>query len=128
MVETPHDQLETESVHPVPVKIMERYPHSRLVKVNGTSMDRVLPEGSLALVDFGSTVEAGDIAVVCTDGHNGTIKHIKLLANGIELLPDSTDPTHESEIHKCRDEDCSNIEIRGKVIWYAVPFDFIVPF
>jgi len=124
----PIDELAVEGItHPVPIAMGKAYPNAKLVKVNGTSMDRVLPDGSMALVDFGAEVKTGDIALVCADGADGVIKRVRLLTHGIELIPDSTDPTHETELIRCSDEGCTNIEVRGKVIWCTLPFDFIVP-
>ncbi|MCL2537447.1 MAG: S24 family peptidase [Coriobacteriia bacterium] len=113
--------------HPIPIVMGKRYPNARLVKINGSSMDRLLPDGALALVDFGADVETDDIALVCVDGSDGMIKRVRVLENGVELIPESTDPTFEPTVYKCADEDCTNIEVRGKVIWWTPPFDFLIP-
>jgi len=125
----PNEELPVDDLtHPVPVAMGKKYPNAKLVRVNGTSMDKVLPDGTYALVDFGGQVATGDIALVNVDGSEGLIKRVRILDRGVELIPDSTDPTYESYVYKCADEDCTNIVIRGPVVWYTPPFDYLTAF
>ena len=48
---TPIDMIEINETHPVPTALVERHPDAFLLMVKGTSMNRLLPNGSYALVD-----------------------------------------------------------------------------
>lgn len=48
---TPIEMIEVDETHPVPAKVMDKYPDAFLLKVKGRSMDKVLPDGCYALID-----------------------------------------------------------------------------
>lgn len=52
-------------------------------------------------------------------------KRIKRLANGVELIPDSLDPTHKPIVFDKEDESKrKELKIEGEIVWYTIPFDF----
>ena len=55
---------------------------------------------------------------------SATIKRVHKLANGFELIPDSTDPTYKSTIYDYGEEGTETITIIGRVVWHCVPFDW----
>ena len=89
-------------------------------------MNRVLPNGCLALVDptLRDHVVSGNAYAVCVNGHDATIKRVRVLENGVELDPDSTDLTFHPTVYDNTIPDTETVTIIGEVVWYTVPFDF----
>lgn len=109
----------------IPAQMRERYPDSFLLRIKGTSMDRVLPDGSYALVDPCNDADIdGDPYAVCVNGYDATIKRVRKLANGFELMPDSTDPTYKPVVYDYGVEGTEEITVIGRVVYYVLPFDW----
>lgn len=122
---TPIEMIEVDETHPVPAKVMDKYPDAFLLKVKGRSMDKVLPDGCYALIDPCEEVERENQPhAVCVNGYDATIKRARNLANGIELDPDSTDPTFKPSVYDYADENTEEITIIGRVVYYVLPFDW----
>lgn len=121
---TPIEMMAVDDTYPVPIKMREKYPESFLLKVEGESMNRVLPNGSYALIDPTQEIKDGKAYAVCVNGYDATIKRVKQLNNGFELAPDSTDPTYHSKTYDYGKEGTEEITIIGQVVWYCIPFDW----
>lgn len=111
---------------PIPNEVMRKHPAAYLLRINGTSMNRVLPDGCYALVDPSmKDVVDGHAYAVKVNGDASTAKRIKRLANGVELIPDSLDPTHKPIVFDKEDESkWKELKIEGEIVWYTIPFDF----
>lgn len=109
-----------------PAEIRRRHPNAFFLTVDGESMNNVLPNGCYALVDpeKKSPVVDGTAYAVCVNGYDATIKRIKQLENGVELIPDSKDPTFHAQVYDKTVEGTESITIIGEVVWYSIPFDF----
>ena len=112
---------------PVPREVVARHPRTFLLKVEGESMNRVLPNGSYALVDPDDRdpVDNGAYAV-CVNGYDATVKRVRRLANGFELMPDSDDPTYRPMVFDYGIEGTDVITVIGRVYWYVLPFDWTI--
>lgn len=122
---TPIEMMEIDDTHPVPIALTERHPDAFLLLVEGNSMNRVLPNGSYALIDPCDEVTADNKPhAVCVNGYSATIKRVRKLANGFELAPDSIDPTYKPVVYDYGVEGTETITIIGRVVWYCVPFDW----
>lgn len=121
----PIDMVEVDEMYPVPSPLVKKYPDAFLLRIKGNSMDRILPNGSYALIN-----PCDDISVdnkphaVCVNGYSATIKRVRKLSNGFELIPDSTDPTYKPVIYDYGEEGTETITVIGRVIWHCVPFDW----
>lgn len=106
--------------------VKRKYRHAYLMTVDGPSMNRVIPDGAYALVDPDQKEPIIDskIYAVCVNGNAATIKRVRRLANGIELIPDSTDPTIKSMVFDYSDENTETVTVMGRVVWYTLPDDF----
>lgn len=122
---TPIEMIPIEDTFVIPTAIRDRYPDSFLLKVCGESMNRVLPNGSYALVNPTSEAIDGKAYAVAVNGYDATIKRVRHLDNGIELLPDSTDPTIRPMVFDYADPEAETVTVIGEVVWYVVPFDFM---
>lgn len=122
---TPIEMVETDKSHPVPAKVMERYPDAKLLEVKGSSMNRILPDGCYALVDPCDNVERDNQPyAVCVNGYDATIKRVHKLANGFELVPDSTDPTYKAKVYDYGEPGTETVTVIGRVVYYVLPFDW----
>ena len=110
---------------PVPRVLVERHPRAYLLRVRGTSMDRKLPDGSLALIDpDDKDVRSGKTYALNVNGYASTVKQVEPLANGVKLVPNSSDPTIQPKVYDFNDADTESITILGRVIWATFPFDY----
>ena len=122
---TPIEMLAVDEMHHIPVSVRDKYPRAYLLKVCGESMNRILPNGCYALVDPSKTIDRdGKPYAVCVNGYDATIKRVHKLANGYELIPDSTDPTYEKQLYNYNVEGTEEITVIGRVVWFCVPDDW----
>ena len=119
---------QVENHFPVPDEVMRHHPHAFLLRVDGESMSNVLPNGCLALIDpnLKEPVINGRAYAVCVNGYTATIKRIVRLENGFKLEPDSKDPTFKPMVYDYGVEGTDEITVIGLVVWYMVPFDFVI--
>lgn len=122
---TPIDITEIIDNHPCPKQIADKHPNSSWLRVEGDSYNRSIPNGCYALIDF-DMKEPNEHSpfAVCVNGHSATIKRVKRLANGYELIPNSYDPTYLPMIYDYNKEDTEEITIIGQVVYAAFPFDW----
>lgn len=122
---SPIEMMETEDMQPIPVSVHQRHPNAFLLRVEGESMNKVLPNGCLALVDPCKTVDRdGKAYAVCVNGYDATIKRVRKLNNGFVLEPDSTDPTYQPKVFNFNEPDTMAITIIGRVVFYVLPTDW----
>jgi repressor LexA len=122
---TPIEMVEVEDYYRVSFDIRGKYPNAFFLRVEGESMNRRLPNGCLALIDPDQKEAVGSYAyAVCVNGHDATIKQVRLLNNGAELIPDSYDPTYQREVYNYNENAEDIVTVIGRVVWYAVPLDY----
>lgn len=122
---TPIEMTEVENLYPIPSKVHANYPDAFLLKVEGDSMNRILPNGCYALVDPCDEVDRdGQPYAVCVNGYSATIKRVRKLNNGFVLEPDSNDPTYEPRTFNFNDPGTQAITIIGRVVYYVLPEDW----
>lgn len=122
---TPIEMIPIDDYHPIPAPMHDRYPDAFLLRVNGESMNHILPNGCYALVDpREEIVKDNDPYAVCVNGFDATIKRVKKLENGFQLVPDSTDPTFPVQTFNYNDPGTDKITVIGKVVWHVIPFDW----
>lgn len=122
---TPIEMVEVKDSQPVPVKVHERFPKAFLLRVEGESMNRILPNGSYALIDPAQKEPiSGKPYAVCVNGYDATIKRVVKLSNGFELTPDSSDPTFRPIVYDFNEPGTDPVTIIGRVVFYVLPFDW----
>ena len=122
----PTEQDDIENHIPIPIEVMGKHPHAFLLRINGTSMSRVLPEGCFALVDpdrMGSVIENKPYAVKI-NGDMATVKRLRRLSDGWLLVPDSYDSSWQPIALHEGDGLYEEMRIIGEVVWYTLPFDW----
>ena len=122
----PIDMERADFAFPCPTRLLAKHPRAFYLKVDGDSMNCVLPDGCYALVDpdMCEPIVNGRAYAVCVNGNAATIKRVRSLANGVELIPDSYDPTYRSQVFDRGVEGVETITIIGRVVWYTVPLDY----
>ncbi len=119
------EPIVAEEMFPIPAELGDAYPSSFVLKVSGESMNRTLPNGCYALVHPCDAIDApGHPYAVCIGASEATIKCVKPLENGIELTPDSTDPTFKAQVFDYSDEESEPVTIVGKVVWFCPPLSW----
>lgn len=123
---TPIDMEEGDYGFPCPSYLLKKHPKAFYLEIDGESMNNVLPNGSLALVDPALKDHHinGNIYALCINGYSATAKRVRFLENGVELIPDSKDPTFHAQVYDRTVEGTESITIIGEVVWYSIPFDF----
>jgi len=114
-----------DNVFPISSSIYLEHPHSFLLHVEGESMNKRIPNGSLVLIDRDERepIEGSPFAV-CVNGYDATIKKLRRLSNGIELVPDSWDVTYKPKQYDFGNPNDEEITIIGRVVWMTAPFDY----
>ena len=119
----PLDMLPIEDYVAVSRTLRKRFPRAFFLRVRGESMNRVLPNGCLALVNPTSDLEEGAVYAVCVGESDATVKRVHMLPGQLVLAPDSDDPTFDSLRF-----DISNPytvpRVLGRVVWFTMPDDF----
>lgn len=115
----------TDERFPIPIELAERYPNAFLLRIPDTSMNRILPDGCYALVDPCTDIEhQGQPYALTIGASNATVKRVRSLWNGLELSPDSTDPTYRTRICDFGDQDVEDVTVIGRVVWYCLPLNW----
>jgi repressor LexA len=76
------------------------------LKVRGDSMNQIIPEDGIVLVQRQPNLENGEIGIILVNGDEGTIKKFYQQGNIVTLVPASTNPQHQPQIY-----DVTKIEI-----------------
>ena len=119
----PIEMIPVDDMKEAPARFVDDDPDCYLVRVRGTSMNRLVPDGSFALVSpRHREPNAHGMFLVTVNGYDATIKHVNLLANGVELIPDSYDPTFRPEVFDFADVDESYVKVLGEVVWWCAEF------
>ncbi len=113
-------QAEPDAVVYVPIVFQGKRKRLHAFKVNGTSMNNVIEDGSIVVAedtaDGGINFKDGTIVVAFLDG-KATVKRLYRTDDHVTLMPDSTDKAH-MPITVTPDQ---QLYIIGRVIWHMNP-------
>lgn len=120
---TPIEMIEVDEIREAPAKFVNDDPDAFLVRVRGNSMSRIMQDGDFALVSPKHTdLNDHDPFLVTVNGDDATIKRVHSLENGVELVPDSYDPTYRPRVLDFGDESTPAFKVLGKVVWWCKEF------
>ena len=108
----------SEETHQVPAWVAEEHPRAFLLKVSGDCMDRVYPEGCLAVVDPDAEAVSGCVAAVQIDDTDFLMRRYIRTADTLVLSPDSFNPAHRDRVFSGDDWDDHFVRVVGRVVWY----------
>lgn len=121
----PADPAPSNETYPIPAELHERYPDAFLLRVAGKSMNLVIPDGSYALIDPCTTADDPSAPYAVTVGENAaTLKFVRPLENGLELVPASSDVTIHPVVLDRADPDAPRVSLIGRVVWHTAPTDW----
>lgn len=108
----------------IPDELLGKYAGNKdifFMKVNGESMNKVIPHDSLIAIKSISVndLKNGDI-VVYSNGYDYSVKVFYEVGDKFIFRPNSTDPTFTDYIMSKNDED---LRLHGKVVTYIVNLD-----
>ena len=113
---------EPDAVVYVPIKYQLKKNRLHAFKVNGTSMNNIIPDGSIVIAESLEdylNLKDGTIVVVWING-SATVKRIYLHESQVTLMPDSSDKSHQPIIIN---PEIEQVYVIGKVIWHMNPDD-----
>lgn len=103
-----------EDYMPAPSSLLKHDHEYFYLRVQGDSMNKKFPEGSLLLIQKQNVLEPNEIGVFRINGNDATVKQFKTEENGIiTLSPMSYNPIHKEQKYNLKDVP---VEIIGKVI------------
>ncbi|GIC70578.1 LexA family protein [Fructobacillus tropaeoli] len=110
-------------------ELIERYGKNNLIglRVNGESMNKVIPNGAVAILAKVDTCEItnGDICGVIIDGESATLKHVYQYPDRIRFEPDSwLAEQYKPFEYSCEDIDNGQppVQIIGKLVQMQANF------
>ena len=111
---SPLDVEEVVEEMPVYDSLVEECKDPIGIRVVGDSMNNIVPDGYIAVIDKGAEVHNGDIAAVKINGDEATLKRYSRSGTETTLSPDSTNPEHKSIIIDEDSPDAKEFRIVGK--------------
>lgn len=113
---------EPDAIVYVPIKYQMRRKQLHAFKVNGTSMNNVIQDGSIVVVESVPSIhnlKEGTIVVAWVEGC-ATVKRLYIKDDQVTLMPDSLDKSHKPINIDTREK---QVSIIGRVIWHMNPDD-----
>ena len=92
------------------------------LKINGDSMNRIIPDGAIAVVHRTCDWESGDICAVTINGDDATLKQVTKTDKGIKFTPLSFSKFH-APWEYIKDEDEVDVCILGTFLYGVIPTD-----
>lgn len=121
---TPLEMIPVTEYVEVPTSLIARYPNCFFLRVNGNSMNRIVPNGYLALIDPDQkAIVDGRIVVLRVDGSEATLKCIRVDDEHIVITPDSHDSSFQPQVIERTggNAEFGSIEILGTAVWFCAP-------
>ncbi|QUL57525.1 helix-turn-helix domain-containing protein [Paenibacillus tritici] len=117
----PLEMLPVEEYIEIPEEIGKNHADGFLLKVNGDSMNRIIPNGAYALISPKSVenIKNGDVVAIQVNGYDATLKRFYRLQNTVVLEPDSYNPDHVAQ--NFSGAEMEDLRIIGKMVWYMSP-------
>lgn len=114
----PLEAIPVEEYIEIPAEIGNWYPNAFLLKVNGDSMNKVVPNGAYALIVpyEGDDINNGDVVAVQVNGYEATLKRFYKLQNTVVLEPDSYNPDYEAKTYS--GAGLESLRVIGKMVWF----------
>lgn len=108
---------------PLPDAFAENGKEYFYLEVQGESMNKVILNGSYALIEHTQEVNNGDIAAVIVNGHDATLKKWYKTENSLVLSPSSYSEEFDDIVYRDGDESNPEIKVLGRCVWWMGPLD-----
>ena len=90
------------------------------LRIKGASMEPRMREGDVVIVRKQDDADNGDTAVVLVNGDSATVKKIKKMPDGIQLIP--TNPTYDPIYYTAAEVEALPVRIIGRVVELRAKF------
>ena len=94
--------------------LLKRWPDASALKVWGDSMFPELREGDYVIISKQAETRPGDIAVICVNGSEGTIKRVEWSDAGLDLIP--SNPAYGRQHFSPEDVESLPVVITARVV------------
>lgn len=94
--------------------VKQRWPDASALKVWGDSMFPELREGDYVIISKQAETRPGDIAVICVNGSEGTIKRVEWSDAGLDLIP--SNPAYGRQHFSPADVESLPVVITARVV------------
>ena len=94
--------------------LLKRWPDASALKVWGDSMFPELREGDYVIISKQAETRPGDIAVICVNGSEGTIKRVEWSDAGLDLIP--SNPAYGRQHFSPTDVESLPVVITARVV------------
>ena len=84
------------------------------LRIKGASMEPRIREGDVVIVRKQDDAETGDTAVVLVNGDSATVKKIKKMPDGIQLIP--SNPAYDPMYYTAAEVEALPVRIIGRVV------------
>lgn len=107
----------------VPKQLIMQYGLENLaaLKVDGDSMNKIIPDGAIAVVAKNQSITNGEIAVVYYDGYNATLKTVYQTAENLLLEPASYNPENKPLIINNTNQ--TDVSFFGKLVFWCSDYN-----
>lgn len=103
---------------PVPAWILNKFPDAFGLRVSGDSMDRLIPENTIAVVNPQTELENGRIGIIRINGTETTMKRFYNLDGTVVLKPESWNPEYQTIVFEDPEEK-AELHIEGRVVTFV---------
>lgn len=122
----PVEMIEDFELKEVPRRFVEDDPECFLVKAKGGSETRRgIFDGDFVLISpkyNDPKAHPNELFLTAVNGDEATIKQVAILENGVELIPDSYDPTYTRQLYNYNEIDTPPVTTLGMVVWHCAAF------
>lgn len=118
----PREMWTLEDQLPIPNNLVDKYPNAFFLRVDGDSMNVIVPQGSYALINPDAEVHNGDIVAVNINGYEATLKTWYKTSNSLILSPNSTNKEHKDIIYSEDSVNCPKVRVIGVMVWFMGEF------
>ena len=94
--------------------VKQRWPDAAALKVYGDSMIPELRDGDWVIISQRAETRPGDIAVICVNGSEGTIKRVEWSDAGLDLIP--SNPAYGRQHFSPADVESLPVVITARVV------------
>lgn len=89
------------------------------LKIEGESMNKIIPNGSIGLFEKCDTLETGEIGAIIVNGEDAQVKKFHRLTDSVLLEPVSHDNSFVPIIIKDGE---TEVKVIGKLLWVSIDF------
>lgn len=105
-----------DNVVEVPKSVADRHPRGRVITVDGDCVNRVIPSGSIAVVDPDVEPQSGSLVCASIDSGDFILRRMFRGGRKLMLSPDSFNEEYDDMIFDENDD--HELDLIGTVVWH----------